>query len=246
MQLELDAVVVGEGCSRAPTCGRDARGGFARDPGTAERRREARRPDVRRRERRVGKLGRRLLERVVIRERICHVADRVERGLLVREHDPVAVRRVLQRLVGRVEELHELGLVVRLGEADGEVALDIEGCEVDLGPGGLTQRGNVDAAVRNRLPNRAEQPLPDRKLLQDGVGALDLVGGEVRVERDEDRRARRHEVRRRGSAGRRAAAAASASAAAAAHHGERDRNQRHGCRQPFHEPLTVASNRVLL
>src|SRR5207302_10826374 len=123
-----------------------------------------------------------------------------------------------------LHQRRELRLVLRLRQADDVVAavLEIEPDDVELRPQRrLDVAREVDVAVFGAEPAKGGQSA--RELAQQHERVPELLRVEVRLDRDQDRRARRHDLR-----GSRTRVAAAATATAAACSGERETGDQGG------------------
>jgi hypothetical protein len=154
----------------------------------------------------LGKLGERVLERLVGGKVLAFgfLPEAVDLGLGVGEDEPapdLADQHVLPGLVALVrllDGLPELVLVLRLRQADDVLAptLEVEPHEREL----VAERG-LDVAfpvelrvLLERRAGRADELLTVRELAQERLDLLPLVGVDVGIDRDEGGRGRRRDL----------------------------------------------------
>ena len=148
-----------------------------------------------------------VLERRLVGERVAGLArllEVVERPAVVGEDRPAVDLAVHLRVVAGLEQVVELGLVLRLREEDVVVVgvVEVEQREVELGAeGGLHVALPGQAVVEQVLAGLREQLLPSRKVAEQLVGLRPLARGRVRDAGHVDGGARRGEVGALGSRG---------------------------------------------
>src|SRR5215211_3899122 len=155
-----------------------------------------------------------VLEVLIVREPslVAGVHEAVDNLVVLREGHPIADLPDHDRLVALLEELPQFLLVLRLGEAD-DVLLargEIEADNVNLGTECRLDVGlEVDAFLAQLVEKEVNRSVAVRELANEGAHVVPLLGLEIGIDGDKERRVRGGLCRPLGAAAGSATAAAS-------------------------------------